>query len=471
MIVARRGAPNRTEPSLRAVERSQPNRSSLLQRFALIYVVGTFVLLPVQFIVLPLNMSPVELWNLLTLPILWLYLLKIHQEVRLAYGRAIWLILIGSLVGMFSEVAPLDSMIAIVKDVYLYVWFVTVVAVLCSFDAVRLRRLLMLWAGVVIVNGILILAQFASVDVFRTVFDLAARYGPLDPWRPSGLFENANSTGLYQMLGLVPIFLVRPSRLAGTILGLYISATILATGSFAATGGLVVGLLGALILGGMLGLRFGAMRKAIGQIALMTAIVAGVAYGVLAGNQDFEQHFRDIFYGRLQGSATGRFELWDRGLELLSSESSLWGIGPDAYRTLDLLEKPLHNDLLEFLVERGVIGMLGLLLFAGTAVAKAIEVPRRSKSQLDQSPALSLVFLIAVIAIIVNGQFHQVFHERSVWLVLALLEVPLLNGQAVQSAPSTATAACSEFPTFDRPILRRVLTKPVPWASEVNRAR
>jgi O-antigen ligase len=99
----------------------------------------------------------------------------------------------------------------------------------------------------------------------------------------------------------------------------------------------------------------------------------------------------------------------------------VWGIGPDQYREVDLLQKPLHNDLLAFAVERGVIGLLGLVAFAALALYRAARRwrdPARSPTE----RALDLVFLAAVVGFMVHAQFHQIFHHRAIWLVLALLE-------------------------------------------------
>jgi O-antigen ligase len=285
---------------------------------------------------------------------------------------------------------------------------------------------LLSWLGVVVVHGVLIVAQFLSTDVFRVTADFAANFGALDCCRPSGLFENANSTALFQTMGFAPLLLVRPSKPVALILGALILISIIATGSLAAMAGFLVGLTLAIIAISIAGGGLHHFIRVFGQLVLATALLGGLFYFIIAQNPDLSARLAAVSYGRATGSAEVRFSLWERGIDLLGSEKLVWGIGPDAYKDLDLLQKPLHNDLLAFLVERGIIGTLGLVLLAVLAVSKAIRLVRISKKQ--AAVGLSAVICLAALAAaLVNGQFHQIFHDRSVWLLLAVQEAVLVR--------------------------------------------
>jgi O-antigen ligase len=389
---------------------------------------GTLVLLPVQFMVLPLNMSPVELWNLLTLPVLWLYMSYARPAVRTPYLIAMWVILLGSFIGTFGSHSPLDSFVAIAKDLYLYVWFVTVAALFGSFDAKTTRRVMLIWTAVAVAHGALIMAQFASPAIFQAVFNATSRFGPLDQFRPSGLFSNANGTGLYQLMAFVPLVLARPPRMIGAIVGVFLLASILATGSLAASAGFAVGLLVALFANGWFG-GFGRQTTSLlAKIAVPTLILGMLVYlFFITRHPELLNYFDYIFINRVGGSADGRYSIWERGLNLVTTGTSLWGVGPDAYRDVDLLQKGLHNDALAFAVERGVIGLLGLVVLAATGVVKAIQLLLKHRRRLDPEGATMVVCLSAMMAALVNAQFHQIFHDRSFWLVLALQEAMLLR--------------------------------------------
>lgn len=380
---------------------------------------------PIQFLVLPLNLSLVDLLNAAALPVSWLYLLRTNQRLRVPYGVVLWLIFLGSFIGTFAAVNPVGtSLVAIVKDLYLYVWFLTVAAVLTSLDAPSLRRVMLVWLASELLHGALIIAQFVSSDVFTLSQQLTSRFGEIDLYRPSGMFANANSTALFQFVGFVPLFLLRLPRIKTTLLALFLVFSILSTGSMAATAGSLVGFsvaVGALTL--LRGPR--AVARMFAPVAVMLLVLGGMAAVAISQSAELSERFNYIFADRVEGSAEGRFSLWERGLELMDSEMPLWGIGPDSYKDIDLIHKPLHNDLLAFLVERGLIGTLGLLLLGGFAVAKGVVLLRMQARGPGMEGVEVVVLLAVVIAALVHSQFHQVFHHRSVWLALAAQEALL----------------------------------------------
>lgn len=87
----------------------------------------------------------------------------------------------------------------------------------------------------------------------------------------------------------------------------------------------------------------------------------------------------------------------------------------------------LHNDLLAFLVERGLLGALGLVLFAMTALSKSLRMMQIHKRHPERAGPVVVIFLAGLVAILVESQTHQVFHARQVWAMLALQEAVLLK--------------------------------------------
>ena len=59
-----------------------------------------FFFLPIEAFNLPSNLTLVDLWNVVALPIIWTHLLRSEQKLRLPYLSAMWLILIASVVSM-----------------------------------------------------------------------------------------------------------------------------------------------------------------------------------------------------------------------------------------------------------------------------------------------------------------------------------------------------------------------------------
>lgn len=425
------------EPKPIAKAAEQP---TLLRRIAIINLIGMLILQPVQFVTLPMNFAPVEVWNIAFMPFAWLYLIEVRFPARIPYAGAMWLILLGSFIGALSAPIPMSSIIAIIKDTYLYVWFATVVAVLATLTPKEFRRVMLVWIAVLMAHGALIIAQFVSSDIFETVKALTAPLGPLDQWRPSGLFENANSTALFQLMGFVPLFVARLSPKIAWPLGVFLLASIVATGSMASLLGFTVGTMVA--LGGLVFL-VGAVQQ-VSQIlvraGLIVLLLGGAFVVALNTSPAFAQRFNFVLASRAVGSADSRFSLWERASEVLES-GDVWGIGPDAYKDIDFIQKPLHNDLLAFLVERGVIGLLGLTLLVLTGVFRAVFLLKRETSPSGIYGLAAVIFLAALAAATVHGQFHQIFHHRAVWLMLAVLEALIISA----SIPKTKASPSGEM--------------------------
>lgn len=386
-------------------------------------LLGALALLPIQFVDLPYNLAPLDAWIIFTLPLSCWYLLRRRQAVRLPYLGAIWLILLGSLVGTLVGVDPAASILAIVKDTYLYAWFVLVAALLSTFDRREQHVLMRVWLTFVLAHGALLVAQFVSPEFYQLNGAIASRYGELDRFRPSGLFNNANGAALYQLLGFLPLVEARLPRIVASAAAMVIVASIVATGSLAAAVGFLVGL--AVTITGLILRReaLGLSARVLLDVLILTALLGGLIFTGAAGQTEaMGDRFQRLFYGRFEGSAEGRFDLWERGTDLLATNSVILGIGPNAYRSVDVMQKTLHNDILAFTVERGVIGAAGLGLLAVLSLRTAIQLVRRPTARSAPKDRTAVIFLAAITVVIVESLFHQVFHERAVWFALAAQE-------------------------------------------------
>jgi O-antigen ligase len=103
------------------------------------------------------------------------------------------------------------------------------------------------------------------------------------------------------------------------------------------------------------------------------------------------------------------------------------GVGPENFRVVDGRGNQLHNDLLAFVVERGLIGAAGLVLLGGVAFARALSLLQLSGGQDNPSRARSVVFIAAMVTITAESLTHQVFHSRELWLVLAVQEAYVMH--------------------------------------------
>lgn len=390
------------------------------------------MLLPVDLIHLPLNMNVVDVWVLLGIPFVWLGLVRGPNAFGWPYALAMLFILAGGLTSSFGARFPGNGLIVILKEAYVFVWFATVVAVLSRLGRRAFQVMVAIWALMVLAHGVIILAEFVSPQLWRAVAHLAGRTTVYAVYRPTGLFVNPNLAAFFQMLGFVPLLLARlPMRwtLPATVLLL---TSALATGSMGATVAFLVGLVVALAALAASG-RLDQAAAITVRYVLSLVVLAGVFQLVVSHNARYQNHLEQILVGRANKSSEGRFSLWQRGLDLFVQKRVVaWGVGPDNYRFYDIKDKPPHNDLLAFMVERGLISVLGLVMFAGISVWRSFYLVLLYNRLPERVPLVSFVFLGAMMATIVESLTHQIFHFRELWLVLAMQEAVIYRLTALE---------------------------------------
>lgn len=403
-----------------------PSRlTTMLRLVVAIYVLGTVILSVEQFLKLPSNLSLVDFWSLLFLPICWWYLIRIRQPVRFPYVLGMWFILLGSFIGTFFSFDPLASIVFIAKEVYLYIWFVTLTAVFASLESSLLRRVLLVWTMVVVLHGVMLVAEFVSPNFYGFMISILGSIGNVDSrflGRPAGLFENPVWAALFQVMGFVPLLLAGFRRELSLLLGIILLLSILATASL----GALSALLGASVVAVIVLLLMGGHLKFLVWLATVLTLAAGLFLFTLSQFPDVLARLEHLTTDRAAHTAGERLGLWGSGSEILFSQKSILGVGPNNYR--DFLEnKTLHNDFLEFGVERGVIGLLGLALLAGEALNSAVKILLQQKKIGDAARPVGVIFLAMLVGAFLESNAHQIFHFRTVWLGLALQEATLIR--------------------------------------------
>jgi O-antigen ligase len=266
------------------------------------------------------------------------------------------------------------------------------------------------------------------------------------------LFVNANSAAFFQLLGFVPLVLLSPPRKLAMFLGLVLLLTMLVTGSMGATLALTTGVIvavTALSLSGHLAL----IIKFFAQLAVVVLILGGILVVIVSSNQRYQEHIERILIGRSEKSSGGRFDLWQRGFDAYIEHRVLfWGVGPENFREVDraMTDNQLHNDFIAFSVERGLLGTLGLVLFAVLAVSRAAYIVLILKKYPDRGQLVFVAFLGAIIASLVESLTHQVFHFRELWLVLAFQEAILYKMMTSESWGELTPQVLEESPDHGR---------------------
>jgi O-antigen ligase len=141
--------------------------------------------------------------------------------------------------------------------------------------------------------------------------------------------------------------------------------------------------------------------------------------------------------GRSSSSSAQRSVLVTEALQLYQRGSTL-GIGPAATKpTLTAkgypYAKEAHNDLLASLVERGPLGLLGLLVLVASAAYRAAVV-LRAPPQPGPSGSLPrpVGLVAALLAIAAASMYYEVLHFRFVWGLLAFVAVAAFELKGAQ---------------------------------------
>src|SRR4030065_2813515 len=151
-----------------------------------------------------------------------------------------WLVLVSSFLSSFAAPSATNSLIVIFKETYLFVWFISVTILLYQLKARELRIVLYAWSIVVILHGLLMVAQFLSPEIWRLTNSLGGNSARIEGYRAAGLFicdkaGCANKAAYFQLSGFVPILLAGFSKTRTLLLGIILLISTLTTGSMGAT--------------------------------------------------------------------------------------------------------------------------------------------------------------------------------------------------------------------------------------------
>lgn len=425
---------NTSSLSLSSRNLSEAENSTRLSRLMVIWLAGTVILLPVKFLPFPFNIEIVDVWILGGMPFVLLFLiLRRPQFISFSYTIPIWLILVGSIISTFGSLSPTKSLIVIGKEVYLFVWFGIVIMLLFQLNAKEIRWVLRIWSVVAVCHGILMIAQFLSPKIFHFTMSLGGKTVTYENYRAVGLFVtnkagNANKAAYFQILGFVPLLLSGFSKKTTITMSLILFASIISSGSNGATIAFSTGLTIGIVAIAIVKKSFSILIKTFLGITVAVLLIGSVIAILGMSNTGYLDHLESMGVGRFEKSADGRLGLWQRGLSVLIDYNIyFWGVGLENFRLVDpgQTDNQLHNDIMAFLVERGLIALSGLGLIAVIAARKAVHLVELLGKDQKRVQIGVVVFLSAIIASLIVSLFHQIFHARELWLMLALEEAIL----------------------------------------------
>ncbi|HET7356549.1 MAG TPA: O-antigen ligase family protein [Nocardioidaceae bacterium] len=342
-------------------------------------------------------------------------------SLRLPYVVGVGVLLIaGTLAALVAEAAASTTTITLMQDV----WMLGFGAAIANAgrDPWVLSRMLRFWvcsatvyAGVVLVGlvtGLNALSGITAANGYRAEFTLG------DP----------NVSGNFFLIALFVLRAMRwPARRAARWpMCLLLLVPVIFSGSNGAMLGLVAGTAIGLLM---------RLRRERGMLAVI-GVAAGTCLVVLAAAPyvnptalrqraaDSVPLLRDGL-GRSNQSTDERQKLWEESTQLWMT-GNLVGIGPaETETTLSHLNaeyvKEAHNDYFAALVERGLLGAVGLVLLLATAGLRlsrpAIEGLRRGYDAVVPRPEL---LISAGVTMAIAALFYETLHFRHLWALLGV---------------------------------------------------
>jgi hypothetical protein len=365
----------------------------------------------------PGNTGPVDLFTLgAFIAVFWLALRR-RERVRAHYAPAILLYFIAGAVAGLLSVAPGGCMVALLQDLFMLGWAVALAHVARTERG--LGAVLNTWAYTAVAWSV---ALNAGVMLHISVL---SGYTADEGTRAAITFGDPNRAGAYFFISYFILLATRRPRhwFLRVVCELMVLIAAIYTGSNAAVTGIVVGV-GIVVVVSAIH-RFG-LRPALTCTAILV-IACGYTSTKINPQQLQEQAVNG---SQLVANTLGRSGKGgeDRGVLLaenlsLYKRGTIFGAGPGRTKASLAEEqapyvKEAHNDYVATLVERGVGGMVGLLLLGWALIKRGrILVRRVARSAALPRPH---VLVGAVVATAISGGFHEVLHWRHVWALLAV---------------------------------------------------
>lgn len=392
---------------------------------------GLYLLLIVALVPIVVPKGPgqsaiVDLFNLVAIPAFAVSLLMARRSLVVPFLVPVFLIGVASLVATLNAESPGTALFAMLQDTYLFVWFVVVVNVLRDRRDGTSFRAAWMWVA----NAVALWALFTLMTHGQSIADLARPKG----MRALATFSNPNMFADYLV---VSIFIVLSLGEEAGRLVRFGSLALLFTALVAtkSNGGLMA--LGAGLAVWMLARAWTMRLPATALLALGllggSLALGGVwlVKGMGVGSAELGQFESESLLRRVAHSSEDRARIWGNLLRTYARRPV--GIGPGNSALLELsveqrvrreslLSKEAHNDYLGYLVERGPLGLLGLLALKVEAFYWIGRWWGQRRKQGQRSGgALAAAAIGGLVATSMHSFTIEMLHFRHAWLFLAVV--------------------------------------------------
>jgi len=393
------------------------------RRLPLVLSAVAVVMLPVTVPRGPGNLGPADLFIVLAIAA-WLFSsVADGQRMRFPYALAIGLLMAGGAIGGLAGPLPDAALLALVQDLLLLAWCWALVNV-CGTPA-GADLMLKAWVYSAVTWACVLFAGLAA--------GLPALTGqiPTEGSRTALTFGDPNVCANYFYISLALVWATgRPRRRSLRVLvSVLLIAAVVSTGSNSGLVSLAVGLSGTFV--------FATFRRSglIPALAATACILVGAAVCLSTISLHSIQRraytsgyavLRDGV-GRGQASVTERSKVLSESLKLYADGGPL-GEGPVSTKprmeaAMDPYPKEAHDDYFAALLERGIVGAVGLLILITGLLIRTGSVLRRGAEPLGGVIRSPQALAAGVAGTMTTMAVYELLHVRHVWGLFAIVAI------------------------------------------------
>jgi hypothetical protein len=411
-------------PTLAPVGGPSPRRGSA-ERTALLALTAAFIFQPILHPAGPGNSSPVDIFTLAAIITAGIWATSGHHTLRAPYFFPWALMLAAGAASGLVGLLPGTSLLALADDVLLFAWCTTVVNVLTAPRALRIALAAWSWSGI-FWAGLVICAWLGHITALE---GLQAATGN----RVLFTFGDPNYASTYWDATIFVVYAARtPAKRWMRCTGYVMLAWALAlTESNGGTLALAIGVFFLLLVRsyrkrGWTGVTATALAVGLTVGGFFTAFpLNSIRQWAATSNQPLLVNS----IGRSAQSSAERSQLITETKQLYGLSDGVLGLGPASTKPLLTLwlfpyANEAHDDWLALLVERGPVGLLGLVLLFGSALSRAGPIIRRPLSARYAAVVPAPAGLVAaLLALSVNSFYEEILHFRFLWALLGIVAV------------------------------------------------
>jgi O-antigen ligase len=413
-------------PSARTATSRLGSRLTLRSVFEVLVPLSV-VLTPILIPPIGANAVPGDIVNTILIVVGLIWTLRARVPLRIPLGVGFSLFVLGGLIALPRSIDPLVSAVTIAQDVYLFAWFVVLSNIL---------RARMGWGVELAAQVWIFTAALAALAASLAPLAHPQYLSSLLGWptvdaagRSMTTFRNPNLAATYFAVSLFVLWAspAPAKKAAKGLLTVPFLLALVATASNTALVCVACGAALAVVLAILQRLRIGVaavfalLSGALLLLAFLPQMWARGSPGMLESFERSRILSRSL--GRLDDSIGDRRQRWQQNVYLLGGEI-VFGIGPGASpQTLAALEAPvigeLHNDYLAALLERGLVGSLGVVALCITTLWLSSRLKRQAQRCTRRWNVNALVG--CTVTVWLSALSLEILHLRHVWLFFALV--------------------------------------------------